>query len=179
MGCGEASLLALLSRSIRYGNNDCASIITDGLTAVAGPPGCDDPPLETRLIGLFSDTGVLRIEPASFGEVTELDCDDTDVAIAALLSEAIYPADGGGFVLATWDDGNIYDCVKDCDDGLTVVQRLRACFIRQDNGVLRLRVTNTSDSDVGTCDEQQPAETLLSRCLIAIDTGKYAIRITV
>jgi hypothetical protein len=178
MDCGAASLLALLSRSIRYGNNDCASIITDGLTAVAGPPGCDDPPLETRLIGLFSDTGVLRIEPASFGEVTELDCDDTDVAITALLSEAIYPADGGGFVLATWEDGEVYACQQDCDDGLTVEQRLRACFIRQDNGVLRLRVTTTSDSVVGTCSELEAAESILSRCLVMVDTGKYAIRIT-
>lgn len=178
MGCGEASLLALLSRSIRYGNNDCASIITDGLVPVSAPQGCDDPPLETRLIGLFSDAGPMRIEPALFGVVTELTCDDASVPLSELLSEAIYPADGGGTLLATWEDGEVYPCQEDCDDGLTVEQRFRACFIRQDNGVLRLRVTTTSDSIVGTCSEMEAAGTILSRCLVMVDTGKYAIRIT-
>lgn len=178
MDCGAASLLALLSRSIRYGNDPCTSIITDGLVPVSAAQECDDPPLETRLIGLFSDSGALRVDPALFGDITELTCDDANVPLSQLLSEAIYAADGGGYVLATWEDGEVYACQENCNDGITVEQRLRACFIRQDNGVLRLRVTTTSDSVVGTCSELEAVETILSRCLVSVATDKYAIRIT-
>ena len=178
MGCGEASLLALLSRSMRYGSDACASIITDASSFGSGGAACDDPPLLTKMIGAFTDDGRLRIQPASLGSVSELDCVDSNVPTASLIARVIVPANDGGYLLLTWEDGELHECTDSCDDDLTAEQRLRACFVREENGVMCLRVTTTSDSTEVECAEGEASETLISRCLTMIAPGQYAIRIT-
>ena len=178
MGCGEASLLALLSRSMRYGSDACASIITDASSFGSGGAACDDPPLLTKMIGAFTDDGRLRLQPASLGSVSELDCVDSNVPTASLIARSILPAIDGGYVILTWEDGEPHECTDDCDDDLTAEQRLRACFVRQENGVMCVRVTTTSDITEVECGEGEASEALLSRCLTMIAPGQYAIRIT-
>src|SRR5690606_21284819 len=121
----------------RYGDG-CAAFAVDTSSIAVDAPGCEARHALTDLAALVNDSGAVRVEYATLGDVTEVACDD-HATLAGLFSEALLEVEGGGMSIAVWDDSGLHDCQSVCDDTSTLEQMLIGAFIRQANGVLRLR----------------------------------------
>lgn len=178
MDCGEAiGLRTLLRRCVLLGDG-CAAIRVD-VTGIPASEECRPRLMLTELAGLVDSQDRVRTEGAALGDVTPVDCAST-ATLADLLAEVIYPADGGGFMILTWDDAVSYPCDHSCDDDSELETMLRGSFVRLPNEELRLRVSDsTGYAGALDCADGLDADTLLRMAMVRIGPGEYAIRTAV
>lgn len=177
MECGTTIGVATLVRRLsRIASDGCVALVVDALYFASGPLECAPAPLGISLAAAITDTYAIRTEPATDGEVTALTCDDADT-LEQLLMRVVYPADGGGNLVYTWEDGEVHDCGISCDDRTSLEQMLRGAFVVQDNGVVRLRVVSVAADDALQCDDDEPWQTILRRAMAPIGGGLYAVTV--
>lgn len=172
----------MLRRAMRHGPDDCLAFAVNPAASIAGDPllQCGhDVSINSLVAAMFDPDGLVWISPAALGDVNELGCDDTARTLNDLLAEVMGRTDDGGIFVNTWDDGaGAIDCdAPSCDDMSTTEQMLRGCFMRLDNGELRLRVVYTNTTGELACDDAIGSETLLRRAIHRIAPSRYAIRI--
>lgn len=175
MECGETIGYETLLRRVARADGECHALAIDATSVViTGGLECDPLHILTDLAALLTSASLVRVEYATAGDVTEVDCGNH--TLLDLFYETIN-VDENGLAILVWDDLVASECQFDCEDsGLTAEQMLRGAFVRQSNGVLRLRITPFGGSAL-TCDSEHiSAETLMRSMMKSYGDGRFAVR---